>query len=283
MKNKYLLTTAVIALSAAASLASAQGLLAGDDLWTGGFVGVGASASDMSGDLTFDGFTEGTSSTPNIGWFNTGGSTGGDASAIGSGGFGTIEVGADKQLGPQWVVGGFASYNFGGTDASATFDDEWVSGNICEGFVAPCPASVTGTVAMGDNWTIGGRVGYLVNSNTLVYGLAGYSSAKMSVSVNNTLDDFFGVGSDLTVGDSSEELDVNGTTFGAGVEYLLTNSWSIKMEYQNTVYDGSALSGGVGLSNFSEGTDYSGTFDGSATNLGDIAVQSVRAVVAYRF
>ena len=281
MRNMFLTTTAVVALSTAASYASAQSIPSGDELWTGGFIGIGGSFLDVSGDMYFEGYTEGGGSLN--GNFETEGFNFGEGPAVGSGAFGIIEVGADKQVN-QMVYGGFASFDFGSADATTeAISHAWQHVNVgaCEGFGSyPCDASVSATISVGNNWAIGGRAGYLAGPNTLIYGLAGISSAKMSVSVDTTLNGFFAGESDLTVGTSSPEFDVSGTTFGAGVEHLFANSWSMKLEYRSTVYDGSALNGG-GLTAF-EGVNYDGFTEGM-TEVMDIGIQSVRATVNYRF
>lgn len=277
MKNKFLMTTAVVALSTAASLASAQSISSGGELWTGGFVGIGGSFLDVSGDINFYGYTEGDSDS--MGYFHTFGEGYGEGVAVGSDAFGTIEVGADKQLN-QLVFGGFASYDFGNVDAIASNDinvwDAHDCGGYCEG-----PASNIGMISVGNNWTIGGRAGYLATPNTLVYGLLGFSSASMSVAGGNILEGFFEGEGDLTVVNRSEVMDVSGNTFGVGVEHLIKNNWSVKLEYRSTTYDGSALSV-IGSTDF-EGDDYDGFVSGDAGGVGDITTQSIRTSVSYRF
>lgn len=279
MKNMYLMTTAVIALCTATSMASAQSVSSGDDLWTGGFVGVGGSFLDVSGDLGFGGDTEGGSDWTGDFWTE---GVGGEGVAIGSGTFGFIEVGADQQTN-QVVFGGFASYDFGNADATATFEDSWES--ECCSYEGPTPASLTATISVGDNWTIGGRAGYLAGPRTLLYGMVGLSSAQMSASVNHTLDGFFEGEGDLNVvGYDSGVMSVSGNTFGAGIEHMFLNNWSMKLEYRSTVYDGSDLSGGSPFegTNFGDGETYGGEFEGGV-GLGDITTSSMRASVNYRF
>ena len=78
-----------------------------------------------------------------------------------------------------------------------------------------------------DSWTVGGRVGYLVNANTLVYGLAGYTEAHFDLphgAQNNTF---------------------SGWTAGAGIETSLGGPLFLKGEYrftqlgEQTLYSGS--------------------------------------------
>lgn len=282
MKNMYLMTTAVIALCTATNMASAQSITSGDDLWTGGFVGIGGSFLDVSADLQseglgFGGYTEGNSDWDGDFWTE---GAGGQSIATGSGAFGFIEVGADQQTN-QLVVGGFASYDFGSADATASSETSWYTEG-CEVGCYEGPASIDATISVGNNWTIGGRAGYLAGPRTLVYGMVGFSSAQMSMSVGNTLDGFFEGESDLTVGYDSEVMTVSGNTFGAGIEHMFLNNWSMKLEYRTTVYDGSDLSDGGWAPFEGDGDPYIGEFGGGAS-IGDITTSSVRASANYRF
>jgi len=152
MNRNLLMTTAVIALSTAGTFASAQSLSSGDELWTGGFVGLGGSFLDVSAETIFEGMTYGDAN-----WFlgdelyDTEGWTGGEGPALGSGTYGTIEVGADKQNN-EFVLGGFASYDFGSVNATASVEDSWYyEGNSEGNYFGPEDGSVTATVSVGNN------------------------------------------------------------------------------------------------------------------------------------
>jgi len=69
-----------------------------------------------------------------------------------------------------------------------------------------------------DAWTVGGRAGYLVSSNVLMYGLAGY-----------TQEDFTGSYSGSPVGKS---ITFTGLTAGTGIEWKI-NSISLALEYDH--------------------------------------------------
>ncbi len=121
----------------------------------------------------------------------------------GMGGFGTVQVGYDRQLDQHFVVGAFFDYDFASIDSSLTLS--WYQRR----------QSFTVKSTLTDSWTAGGRVGYLVNSNTLVYGLAGYTEAHFDMP--------FGLNGDFT-----------GWTAGAGIETNLGGSWFLKGEYRFT-------------------------------------------------
>ena len=75
----------------------------------------------------------------------------------GEGIFGTVTVGFDRVIRPGWVAGVFADYDFGSTISSES-----------------------GSFSIDHNytWAVGGRLGFLANPSTLIYGTAGYTQAE---------------------------------------------------------------------------------------------------------
>jgi outer membrane immunogenic protein len=127
----------------------------------------------------------------------------------GTGGFGTVQVGYDRQLDQHFVVGAFFDYDFANIESSLTIP-------VIKNFPAI-------TTAMTDSWTVGGRLGYLVNSNTMVYGLAGYTEAHFEMPLN------------------MPGVDYSGWTAGAGIETNLGGPLFLKGEYRFTQLDKKAL------------------------------------------
>ena len=127
----------------------------------------------------------------------------------GMGGFGTVQVGYDRQLGRNFVAGVFFDYDFASIDSSASL-------SLNSTTIAEIKGSLT------DMWTVGGRAGYLVNPSTLVYGLAGYSEAHFDMP--------FGLNGDFT-----------GWTAGAGIETRLAGPLFLKGEYRFTGLDEKTL------------------------------------------
>ena len=112
--------------------------------------------------------------------------------------FGTVTVGYDRVIRPGWVAGVFADYDFGSN----------ISTDI----------SHLGSIDLDHAWSIGGRAGFLTSPSTLVYGTVGYTQAEF---------DFFGA--------TSETFD--GFFVGAGIETLLRQDWTLKLEYRYTQFD----------------------------------------------
>jgi len=119
----------------------------------------------------------------------------------GEGGFGTVEGGYDYQIGSKFVIGVFVSYDFADIETNLT------AGNLA-----------TTTIKLTDSWAIGGRAGYLVHPDTLVYVLGGYSQASFDAPslFKNT--------------------DADGYVVGAGVETQLGGGFYGKLEYRYADY-----------------------------------------------
>jgi outer membrane immunogenic protein len=115
----------------------------------------------------------------------------------GEGGFGTVVLGYDHQIGARWVAGVFTDFDFSD-----------VSGKV---------AVVGGGLRFDHNytWSVGARVGTLVNPTTLVYGTGGYSQAEFEIS-----------------GLANDSNTFEGYFVGAGIETFLRENWALKLEYR---------------------------------------------------
>ena len=192
---------AILGIAAAASAADLSGgskLETGDYIapsaWTGFYVAAGIGGAAINRDVKL----------------NTGGGTllGIDRFG-GEGVFGTIQAGYDRQLGAKFVGGIFADYDY--TDIRSNFTI----------------SNLTLSFDLKDMWSVGGRAGYLVNSNTLLYFLAAYSGADINVPAGLTIKPF------------------TGYSAGAGLETQLSGNWFVKGEYRFTqLNEQTALSGG---------------------------------------
>lgn len=183
--------------------------------------------------------------------------------------FGTVGLGYDFQMAPKWLFGVLADYDF------ASSQDASVSGGgaILNGLGA---AAVTVSSEMGDTWSVGARLGYLINPRTLVYAMGGYSEAEFSLSgsVEGSLDgEDFGPYS-VSSGKSWRQ----GYFVGGGLETMLAENLSAKLEYRYAQYDGGSF-------------DVLDTFDAGAidgdviggASMSDPDVHSIRAALSWRF
>ena len=210
--------------------------------------------------------------------------------------FGTVEVGYDYQVGSKFVVGALANYDFAGkSHASSIGGGHWESGtnfgtvNLNGDFTATDnnvydtgATAITSTVTLKDSWALGARAGALVNDKTLVYAAGGYTETKIQLDAAAAIlpspQDYIGVANfDLSSAAISTSRWKSGYFVGAGVETLLGNNLSAKLEYRYANY------GSVGVSasdTFSVG-NVSGTVSGRAA-ADDIVNHSLRFVLSYR-
>lgn len=135
----------------------------------------------------------------------------------GKGGALTIGGGYDFQFAPKFVAGLLIDYTMHGADT----DFDLNVGN-----------SITANLGFGlDNeLSIGGRLGYLVTPQTLIYGSIGYSRIELDdaqLSVN-----FGGLGGFGTRVASSGAID--GFFLGGGIETKITDNVSLKLDYRYT-------------------------------------------------
>lgn len=151
-------------------------------------------------------------------------------------GFGTVQLGYDRELPSRFVIGVFADYDFNSSSSDAS--ESVVSIGLLGGLLTSSTS-----IEMEDSWTIGGRLGYLVTPATMIYGLAGWTHSEISVDGSFTTDDLVGL---ATVSFSDEE-ELDALTVGVGVETLLRENLSLKVEYRYTDLGGFDTSTGLGL------------------------------------
>lgn len=189
----------------------------------------------------------------------------------GRGAVGTVEGGLDVQLGKYFVVGIQADYTWSDMKSVAE-----VHGEVCyELTIEPDSCSLDGpgaiiddelqasyTLDTGDSWSVIGRAGFLPGPRTLIYGLAGYTHTDMSA-VMGVSSDEFGFEPLGSYGYTRK-----GLTVGAGIETMITNSLSAKLEYRATNWSNEEV--------FPTGEDTGIRF------WDDSLVQTGRAVLSYR-
>ncbi len=160
--------------------------------WTGFYIGVGAGGLGVNNDVK-------ASLTPIYNYVND---PSVELDGLGAEGvFGTVQVGYDRQYGN--IVGGiFFDYDFADASSDLKLNGQKI-------------ASIT----LNDMWSVGGRLGYLLNSSTLAYFLAAYTQANF----------------DLPAGLKGN--DPSGYTLGGGLETKLGGNWFLRAEYRFTQLD----------------------------------------------
>jgi outer membrane immunogenic protein len=240
-----------------------------EDTWTGFHIGIGGGygavlhdgSSEVDGGLGFSG-------GGGAGFFVVD-----DFDDLGDrGGLLTAELGFDVQLNERFVLGILGDYTWTNFESnsditSCTFSEDDF-----------CVASLT-KIELDNMWTIAGRFGFLSSPSTLWYGLVGWSSASVDARTRVLIseDDDFIDPIDFSAGDHDR---VNGFTVGAGVESMLTDNLSLKLEYRFTDlvdFDFDGGGGGPGSGGISGGGA------GIDTDVDDTTIQTIRAVLSWRF
>ncbi len=199
----------------------------------------------------------------NITWGDTYGNWG-SFNEQGNGVIGGAHVGYNLQLG-QWVVG-----LEGDVDGSSISHN-----NNTQSFYAPyVGAYVTGvnyTTSAGVQGSIRGRVG-VAWDRVLLYGTGGVAFAGVNANIN-TPGFVYGTSNAYSFGggyDSASSTRV-GWTVGGGIEYAVTNNWSVRAEYRyadfghNTFYPVNSFSWDNGAMS-SAGLPRTGSRSASATS-----------------
>jgi outer membrane immunogenic protein len=182
MKKVTTVGVSVVALMMATSGAYAQ------DQWSGCHVGIQGGALAVNDSVTFDKII-------NVdGLGASGGSIGGN-------------VGCDALLSQMFLVGVMADWNkFINTDTSIGING---LGNLA-------------SMSYDNQWSVGGRAGFLLSPNVLAYGLVAYTGMQTS---------------DLRVLNSSFNIpDFRGYAVGGGLETALTKSLHLGVEYRYNKY-----------------------------------------------
>jgi outer membrane immunogenic protein len=122
---------------------------------------------------------------------------------------GGLQVGADYQFAPTWVIGIEGQYSWlGSSNRSTTFPT--------------LPAAIYTNNERGLG-SVTGRIGYTWGP-ALLYAKGGYAYSDYSQSLNTV----GGVPVAFTLNNSHH----NGYTVGGGLEYMFAQNWSAKVEYQ---------------------------------------------------
>lgn len=221
------------------------------------------------------------------------GSTGADAGFKDDQGkagiLGRAEIGADYQF-DRIVAGVNASFTLGSRDMSSKgggsgggdfYDsrDEGSSGGGGYG-------AVKSSLDIGNSWSIGGRLGYLVTDNTLVFGAGGYTQEEADLKArfqgeSGAGNEYGGIEGAYNAKASSDEW-LDGYYVGGGLETLLTEHFSLKLEYRYADY---------GSIKAKKGDSYYGDCVGEGACFGygagvkakaDVTDQSVMATISFR-
>ncbi|WP_108879587.1 outer membrane beta-barrel protein [Anderseniella sp. Alg231-50] len=220
----FLSSTALIGTAYAADLP--EPVMPADD-WTGFHIGVGGGYGAVNHRLALD--------TPGFDDLLSFSGIGGE------GGLFTVEGGYDYQFSSDFVVGIMGDYTYSGIGTELDVDLGFFDANF--------------TLDASHSFSVLGRLGWLANPDTLIYGLVGWTWTEFEGDL------------DINGGNvASYSFDLDGLTVGAGIETRFTPNITGKLEYRYTDYQDNSLLGGGGFELYN-----------------DTSMQSIRAVASYRF
>ena len=157
-----------------------------------------------------------------------------------SGLVGGFEAGYNWQAGSNWLLGLETDFSFAGMSGQA-------SGTSFLGTGIPTNFTQTTTAQQSTDWygTVRGRAGWLATPNLLLFGTGGFAYGRVAASANYITNPFDGGGfsvggggfsflcfNGVTCFAGSSSTIRTGWTAGGGVEWLLDQHWSAKVEYQ---------------------------------------------------
>jgi outer membrane immunogenic protein len=141
-------------------------------------------------------------------------------------GFGTVELGFDFQFdNSPLLIGILGNYDFNGKGrAEAETLTGEPDGDYSYSYIG---------AQLDDSWFVGGRVGFIMQESTLLYALAGYTWADGKVEAYHEFED----NDEDDAALFTDKKDVGGFTVGGGIEHLLTDNISVKVEYRHDFLD----------------------------------------------
>jgi len=159
-----------------------------------------------------------------------------------SGAVGGFETGYNWQAGSNWLLGVETDFSFSGMNGRAS------NTSIFASFALAPPVIQQSIAEQSTDWygTVRGRAGWLATPNLLLFGTGGFAYGRVAGSANYVLNSTTFVGSfgivnapfgatctvNLTCFAGSSSVIRTGWTAGGGLEWLLDQHWSAKVEYQ---------------------------------------------------
>jgi outer membrane immunogenic protein len=115
----------------------------------------------------------------------------------------------------RFLVGPYAEFNWANNSVDLAIDN----------------GKYTAKLAHDDEWSIGGRLGYLVSPQTVAYGLVAFTSADTSISTSSS----------TPIKGLEDGVNFHGYTLGVGAESFVTRDVSLKLEGRWTQFSKATL------------------------------------------
>ena len=216
VKKQLLLGCAFGALAAITPALAAPPAPAPVYNWTGWYVGGNIGYSWGHGAVNYN--------EPAFGGFGLPTSFSGSNNLDGAIGGG--QIGYNWQLNNSWVAGLEADLQLSDESGARSFSDPYTF--VCNTEGATCPGVLSGTLRSRIDWfgTVRGRLGWLFNPTTMVYGTGGLAYGKVSAAGS-----FVDTGCTPACAWSFNDEKINiGWTLGGGVEGAIPNTDKLDLE-----------------------------------------------------
>lgn len=158
-------------------------------------------------------------------------------------GFGTVQAAYDQRFG-NFLIGAFIDFDFYPDEAAYSQSGELDGTFSLSGTLGKTPfgpfhenisgyASYSAKIELNNVWSVGGRLGYLINEQVLIYGLGGYTEASINGNAQLAFDTFLSGPQTLNVSLSDE---LQGYFVGGGGEYKFSEKLALRLEYRYAKY-----------------------------------------------
>jgi outer membrane immunogenic protein len=255
--------------------------------WSGFYLGLGVGGGEAFSNVKTTNNTV-VSGLPNAALLA--GSTNQNFDLGAQGALGTAQIGYDYQFPmSRWVTGVFGDFDWSNAHSKQS-GITYVDGVTSRNGVPYQPASGLKT-SFDNEWSVGGRLGYLITPETYLYGLAAYTQGQVSVNGYTGLTHLAYAGSPTSYEGFSDTKTSGGWSAGLGLETHLRDNWYLKLEYRYSQFGGgNVYSYNSGIVDYTNGgaqvascaAGHSCYNDYKTVNV-DTDVQTARVVLSYKF
>ncbi len=143
-------------------------------------------------------------------------------------GFGTLQVAYDRLIHDRILIGAFADIDFY-IDGESAFSEKYYHGS----------AQIDGNFDLNNVWSVGGKLGFLVTPRVLLFGVGGYTEARIDASASASFK-WDGLPVHTVSMDFPDEL--RGWFVGGGAELKLRKDVSLRLEYRYSHFGSESVS-----------------------------------------
>jgi outer membrane immunogenic protein len=205
-------------------------------------------------------------------------------SFVASGPVGGFQLGYNWQLSRNWLIGAETDFDF------ASIAGRGTSTNVLRSAASildPLPFISVADETLQWFGTVRGRLGFLPTRNSMIYGTGGFAYGRIDQNATYTYTSRFdplssvnGICNPSSVCYAgANNLTATGWAAGGGLEYLLSNNWTVRAEYLHVNFNGANRVDEVVIKRQPGSTPPSTIM----ANFNGLAFQTVRCALTYKF